>query len=786
MSILLTSDFLHFSINSDGSSWNIKPRNERAMPIESRGVKVEYLLAGKKKQSTVRWQNARNQTSRSEVSPVGMLDRIDIVQGPDDNGLEFSLTFAIVKSNPLFLWKCSIRNVGNEPVQILRITLLDIGGQTHPFPKLENPAFFSNGWGSWNHTGVYGISNPFRRSLLSFFSAPMRVNAGTPQIRLQGRFVSDMFGVLGDRESRQGILVGFLSQEQHFGSLELDLRPTLKRFRLWANGDAARLDSGAEIETDWACIQYLDVDNCDPLGPYIEAVAQQAGINTQRFQMPIPTGWCSWYHFFSKVNAEDIRSNLEAAGRIREEVPLSIIQIDDGFEAQVGDWFDFSARFPQGVAPLAQEILGEGFMPGLWLAPFIVDRRSRLARRHPDWLLRGRFNLPVNAGFLWNNFTTALDLTHPQALAYAQQVVKTAAHDWGFPYLKLDFLYAGALPGRRYNPRLTRAQALRRGLQTLRSAVGDQTFLLGCGCPLGSAIGLVDAMRIGADVDARWKPAVLGVNIPPLHSEPDTPAARNAIQNSLTCAALHRRWWLNDPDCLLLRDTTQLTLDEVYALATVIALTGGLFFLSDDLPELSPARLSIAQALLPPIGMRPQVVDWFDAGMPQRVCLDLDNAGDRWQLLALFNWQDTAQKTNFCLQDFGLSAGDGSWIREFWQGETSRLPKDARHSVLIPIHGVRVFAIRPIDRLRPVYLGSDLHISQGLEVEHRLWQADDGLLELELHRPGRASGTIELSLPREPISAALNDQAIDWLATEQGNFRFQVRFEQQARLRVIC
>jgi hypothetical protein len=73
-----------------------------------------------------------------------------------------------------------------------------------------------------------------------------------------------MFGVLGDRKHRTAILAGFLSQKQHFGSLEVlmdDLSPAL---RLWANADGARLDPGSIMETDWACLHFLHLDTSDP------------------------------------------------------------------------------------------------------------------------------------------------------------------------------------------------------------------------------------------------------------------------------------------------------------------------------------------------------------------------------------------------------------------------------------------------------------------------------------------------------------------------------------------
>lgn len=784
MNTQLTSDIFHFSLNTDGFSWNLKPVNQPGFELKSVRMQVDYLVKGILKQTGLYWRSTQIQRQQCVASALGDLEWVDIFPSPDAHGLQFRLSFAVSDPLELFLWKITIHNRGNLPVQIMRITLLDLGEPEETLAGLVDPAFFSNGWGSWNHTGAFGRRERFRRTSLSFFSNPMRINPGTPQPKQTGVFASDMFGVVGDRQSRKGLLAGFLSQERHFGSLEVDFLSS--SFNLWANGDAAQLDPGADMETDWACIQFVDIDAADPLSAYIKAVARQAGIDSQRFQKPVSAGWCSWYHFYTQVQQQDILSNLEAIQQLKDSLPLSFVQIDDGFETRVGDWFDFTPGFPDGVSPLAQEIRTAGFTPGLWLAPFIVDRRSRLAQAHPDWLLRGRFNLPVNAGFLWNRFATALDLTIPEALAYACQVVKTAAHEWNFPYLKLDFLYAGALPGKRSNPYLTRAQILRTALQALRTTAGEQTFLLGCGCPLGSGVGLVDAMRIGADVDGRWKPAILGKDIPSFHHEPDLPSARNAIQNTLTRAAFHRRWWLNDPDCLLLRETTQLTLDEIQSLATVIALSGGLWVLSDHLPELSPERLQIAQALLPTIGQRPEILDWFDASMPGRVRLNLSSSVGTWQLLALFNWQEQLQTMDFRLQDYGIQTGGAYWLRNFWQNETLRLVGDESIPLTIPAHAVRLFAVRAADQQAPVYLGSNLHISQGLELKQKHWNPSERTLELNLERPGQAAGIIELSLPSAPQTASLDGQKIEGVSTPAGNYQFSLEFIRQTHLHIQC
>ena len=59
--------------------------------------------------------------------------------------------------------------------------------------------------------------------------------------------------------------------------------------------------------------------------------------------------------------------------------------------------------------------------------------------------------------------------------------------------------------------------------------------------------------------------------------EPTLPSAANAIRNVLTRSWMHRRLWLNDPDCLMVRRSdTQLSDAERSSLAGAIAASGGM------------------------------------------------------------------------------------------------------------------------------------------------------------------------------------------------------------------
>jgi alpha-galactosidase len=166
---------------------------------------------------------------------------------------------------------------------------------------------------------------------------------------------------------------------------------------------------------------------------------------------------------------------------------------------------------------------------------------SRTYRDHPDWLLVDELGKPVPAGFNWGERLYALDTTHPEVLNWLTDLVKQV-RAWGYDYVKLDFLYAGALPGKRHVDTAPES-AYRQALKQIRLALGEEAYFLTCGAPVIPSLGLCDAMRVGPDVASIWesqRDAVL------LHNS-TTPGTRNAIRTSLN------RLWLAglvqpDPD----------------------------------------------------------------------------------------------------------------------------------------------------------------------------------------------------------------------------------------------
>jgi alpha-galactosidase len=823
MSPILETPFLQFTLNPEAGTWSLNGTHLETPSLEDVWMRVNYRMGFSSFFRTRKWKfQFLEKWYKPRISPVeriaskhGYLKRLAIEMGPDVNGINYKIEYALSEQHPLFLWRLTLFNNGRREIRVDKIEMLRAGffperkilpnpgplsalfktkpvgyGTVRPNPHPGSLRFFSNGWQSWSYSGSYGPQDQYRATQLGFFTKNIWYMEGKIPRRKAGLFTSDMYGVIGDSDHRTGILAGFLSQKQHFGALEANISdPLYPAIQLWAHGDLAKLEPGTQISTDWAAIQFVDVDDPDPIEPYLNAVAREHNLQIPPEVQQPPAGWCSWYQYFQDIDQQIIRSNLETAKKLqeitsdsRQVIPLDIFQIDDGFEVHIGDWFEPNSRFPDGIAPLACEIQDSGFTPGLWLAPFIVHSGSNLAQNHRDWLLRTGCGLPVIAGFVRSNLTKALDLTHPEALEYVFDVIRSASRDKGYRYLKLDYLYAAAIKSRYRDPTKTRAQVLRMGLEAIREAAGTEATLLGCGVPLGSAIGVFDAVRIGADVGPHWEPRLLGTSFL-IQKEPNIPGTRNALGNIFSRSGLHHRWWINDPDCLMIRPDSDLTPAEVQSLATAIAITGGSTFLSDALPALTETRLRIAEQLLPLIGKRPRVLDWLDTSTPHLIRLDLGNQTGKWHLLAIFNWEDTPRKITLLLDRFDLPNGDYH-AREFWSGSTNRISDGILDLPAIPAHGVHLLSIRPVQRGKAGYLGGDLHISQGLEVTAWEPSIEEGL-HLQIDRPGWAHGVIDLSLPNSPVKATLNHKEIHWDMLDSGCYRFPVAFEQHAIIEIV-
>ncbi len=524
-----------------------------------------------------------------ERSDEGVIGPIHFVEGALTPGVQrlgpFRLTVSLDAAGDVASYDLLVQNLAEAPLHLEAVVL----GFRWTEIETGSLRFLRHGWQSWSFTGGRALdaagepefpSGPWLRGI--------HHGVGSPPPDRAGWHESDLVSVIGGSSSPAACLAGVL--ESGVGTGLVYLKP---------DAHGVRVEVEVRFEVPIAAGANRSVERIrmalgDDPNRLLEGFADElGGLAGARTGSPFQTGWCSWYHFFHGVTEEDMLRNLENLAACRDEIPVDVVQLDDGYQRAIGDWLETNERFPRGLAPLAAAIRDAGFRPGIWTAPFCVTMESRIHQGHGDWLLRNGPEL--HRGLLHPEWSQdgqvhVLDTSREEVCAHLSRTF-AALVGMGFTYLKLDFLYAVAMQADAHDPGLTRAERLRRGLDAVRAGAGPDAFLLGCGCPLGAAVGAVDGMRIGPDVAPTWAPDPGGA-IPGL--EPTLPAVRNAVRSILSRAWMHRRLWLNDPDCLMVRTReTRLTNEEITTLAASISATGGMAVFSDDVSLLSPIDLAL-------------------------------------------------------------------------------------------------------------------------------------------------------------------------------------------------
>jgi alpha-galactosidase len=589
-------------------------------------------------------------------------------------------------------WTVRVQNASAAPV---RVEAVGLGFAWMP-PDATHLRFLCQGHQSWSHAGGAALDDT---GPAPFPSGPwlrgFHRGTGEPPADRAGWHEADGVTVAG--AGGAALAIGALETGRAFGVAYLRREGARVRAELEQRVERP-LDPGESIELESLRVA-LGSDASALLEAHAEAQGAAAG--ARRFA-PFQAGWCSWYHFFHDVSEDAFLRNLDALVAARSEIPIDLVQLDDGYQRAIGDWLETNEKFPSGLPAIAQAVRGAGFTAGLWTAPFCVVPESRIHEARRDWLLRdpdghGDLRGLHHATWTRDGWVFVLDASHPEVIAHLERTFRALA-EMGFSYHKIDFLYAESLRAGAHDPRLTRAARLRRGLAAVRAGIGDDSFLLGCGCPLGPAVGVVDGMRIGPDTAPYWR--VLGQGIPGL--EATLPAGRNALRNTLSRAWMHRRFWLDDPDCLMARSKqSSLTRDEVRALAASIAVTGGMTIFSDDVPSLSAEERAVVAET---VALAREVDEAAQAGTTRApALLDAEipaaavaRAGADW-LVALFNDAHDARRVALDLSANGVGAAAAAEPEPLLGSPAAQLVGGALAAELAP-HGGALYRLRGAPR----------------------------------------------------------------------------------------
>ena len=138
-------------------------------------------------------------------------------------------------------------------------------------------------------------------------------------------------------------------------------------------------------------------------------------------RLTLLNNWENTYFNFDQEKLSTLMTEAKSLG-------VNLFLLDDGWfgnefprnddHAGLGDWQVMKSKLPDGIPYLVKEAKKAGVKFGIWIEPEMVNPKSNLAQKHPDWIIR----LPNRETYYYRN-QLVLDLANPEVQDFVFGVV---------------------------------------------------------------------------------------------------------------------------------------------------------------------------------------------------------------------------------------------------------------------------------------------------------------------------------------------------------------------------
>jgi alpha-galactosidase len=281
--------------------------------------------------------------------------------------------------------------------------LLDLTGRWTRERAPQRSAFRH---GSWVRAGRHGRTG---------HDATLLMVAGTPSFTFRTGTV-------------WGVHLAWSGDTVHYAERTAEGESLLGAAELLGPGEVV-LGPGMAYETPWLVGSWSD-EGLDGMSARLHAWQRRGP------RKPRPVVVNTW----EAVYFDHDLARLTALADAAKAVGAERFVLDDGWfrgrrddHAGLGDWTVDPEVWPQGLHPLVDHVHSLGMDFGLWVEPEMVNMDSDLVRAHPDWVLKGRSELPPE----WR-FQQVLDLANPEAFDYLRDALLALLAEYDIAFLKWD------------------------------------------------------------------------------------------------------------------------------------------------------------------------------------------------------------------------------------------------------------------------------------------------------------------------------------------------------------
>ncbi len=138
-------------------------------------------------------------------------------------------------------------------------------------------------------------------------------------------------------------------------------------------------------------------------------------------RLTLLNNWEATYFDFDEKKLTDLFGGAKELG-------VDLFLLDDGWfgnkyprsndKAGLGDWQETQTKLPHGLGYLVEQAEAKGVKFGIWIEPEMVNPKSELYEKHPDWILK----LPNRDENYFRN-QLVLDLTNPEVQEFVYKMV---------------------------------------------------------------------------------------------------------------------------------------------------------------------------------------------------------------------------------------------------------------------------------------------------------------------------------------------------------------------------
>lgn len=535
--------------------------------------------------------------------------------------------------------QCSLRRKDDSPVRTSSMTPLIAHGKGDETPYI------------WRDLGAKMLLVPYDNDMWMRYEA-VALRAGRKSYDVT---------VLLNEDSREGLLIGAMDFDVWKNAIAC---PGMDARILEARCGQGASDEGSHDYAPHGWIEDREVfssrflisygaDWRDLLEEYADAL--NAERPPRRWNQGVPFGFNSYAGLAHTLNAVNFRESGEF---VREKL------MPKGFENHGETYINLDGgwqRIPEeDRLRIKDDLHKNGQKAGIYDAPFAcfwpIDREIPLMPGHTfaEIVLRDAQGNPLPR----IDRAVPYDVTHPLWLAWTEKKARQFM-DWGYDYLKIDFLSHAGMEGKHFDPAVrTGRQALHYGYQVLNRLFDERKI----GRPFFLSLSIAPLFPYGYGNARRFSCDAFGL-------AEDVEYVLNAQTYS---------WWtggklyqFNDPDHIVLQRSFCMLQDstegEARARYTSAVIAGSVMLLSEDYGRPGarerteriaghPAVNAIARsgAVFRPVDA---------AGGSACPAFSAQTDGDTY--VALFSWKEREETVSVSLKRAGLPAG--AYV-DLWSG----------------------------------------------------------------------------------------------------------------------